>query len=60
MKKTHAELDMDGTGPAVLTPLDRASQWLDDRYNPVFVKEVRQALRGKQFRSAFLFTVIIS
>ena len=60
MKDTHAELDMDGTGPAVVKPVERALDWLDDRYNPVLVKEVRQALRGKQFRSAFLFTVIIS
>jgi hypothetical protein len=37
-----------------------ASAWIDDRLNPVLVKEVRQALRGKQFRWAFLFTVIVS
>ena len=34
--------------------------WLDDRLNPVLVKEVRQALRGKQFRSAFTFTLVVS
>lgn len=33
---------------------------LDDRLNPVLVKEVRQALRGKQFRSSFGFTLAIS
>ena len=33
---------------------------IDDRLNPVLVKEVRQALRGKQFRSAFIFTLVVS
>ncbi|MDF1797629.1 MAG: hypothetical protein P1V81_00505 [Planctomycetota bacterium] len=33
---------------------------IDDRLNPVLVKEVRQALRGKQFRSSFGFTLTIS
>ena len=37
-----------------------ALTWLDDRLNPVLVKEVRQALRGKQFRSSFTFTLVIS
>jgi hypothetical protein len=60
VKDTYNELDMDGTGPPVETALERAFTWLDDRFNPVLVKEVRQALRGKHFRSAFLFTVIVS
>lgn len=33
---------------------------LEDRLNPVLVKEVRQALRSRQFRSAFGFTLVVS
>jgi len=32
---------------------------LEDRLNPVLVKEVRQALRSKQFRGAFGLTLVI-
>lgn len=38
----------------------RDVEWLTDYFNPVLIKEVRQALRGKQFRSAFTFTLIVS
>ena len=33
---------------------------LEEYLNPVLVKEVRQALRGKQFNGAFGFTMVIS
>lgn len=33
---------------------------LEEHLNPVLVKEVRQALRGKQFKSAFGFTIVVS
>jgi len=33
---------------------------LEEYLNPVLVKEVRQALRGKQFKGAFGFTIVIS
>ena len=33
---------------------------LEERLNPVLVKEVRQSLRGKQFRGAFGLTLILS
>jgi hypothetical protein len=33
---------------------------LEERLNPVLVKEVRQALRGKQFKSTFAFTLVVS
>ncbi len=32
--------------------------WLDDRINPILVKEVRQALRGRYFRNIFWLTVV--
>ncbi|HUR27703.1 MAG TPA: hypothetical protein VM509_05915, partial [Planctomycetota bacterium] len=32
--------------------------WLDDRVNPILVKEVRQALRGRYFRNMFWLTVV--
>jgi len=32
--------------------------WIDDRLNPILVKEVRQALRGRYFRNLFWFTVV--
>lgn len=34
-------------------------QWFDDRLNPVMVKEVRQALNGREFISSFMFTIIV-
>ncbi|HTF91226.1 MAG TPA: hypothetical protein VK843_22630, partial [Planctomycetota bacterium] len=32
--------------------------WIDYRLNPILVKEVRQALRGRYFRNLFWFTVV--
>ena len=36
----------------------RLQAWIDDRLNPILVKEVRQALRGRYFRNLFWFTVV--
>jgi hypothetical protein len=32
--------------------------WLDDHANPILVKEVRQALRGRYFRATYVFTLL--
>jgi len=36
----------------------RPRAWLDDRINPILVKEVRQALRGSYFRNLFWIIVV--
>ena len=43
---------------AVMLP--RPLRWIDDRLNPVFVKEVRQALRGRLFRIGFVIVLVIA
>ncbi|MDE0894994.1 MAG: hypothetical protein OSB10_00245 [Planctomycetota bacterium] len=59
---SDASMDLDLADPSgrKTRKWANASAWIDDRLNPVLVKEVRQALRGKQFRSAFLLTVMVS
>ncbi len=59
---SDASFDLDLGGPVGKreSKWAQATAWVDDRLNPVLVKEVRQSLRGKQFRSAFLYTVIMS
>ena len=32
--------------------------WIDDRFNPILVKEVRQALRGRYFKVTYGLTLI--
>jgi hypothetical protein len=43
---------------AASAPLDRPR--LDDRINPILVKEVRQALRGRYFRWLFWLTLLVA
>ncbi|MEO6710816.1 MAG: hypothetical protein ABI054_01840 [Planctomycetota bacterium] len=44
--------------PAPIGAWSRRWSWIDDRLNPILVKEVRQALRGRYFRNLFWFTVV--
>lgn len=41
----------EGAGPA--SRLDRWAEWLGDHLNPLLVKEVRQALKSRQFATMF-------
>ena len=34
--------------------------WFDDRLNPILVKEVRQAMRGRYFRWVFVWTIMLA
>jgi ABC-type transport system involved in multi-copper enzyme maturation permease subunit len=49
-------VDADTSAPR--STFARAREWIDDRINPILVKEVRQALRGRYFRNLFWFTVV--
>lgn len=34
--------------------------WFDDRLNPILVKEIRQAMRGRYFRWVFVWTIMLA
>lgn len=45
---------------ATIAPAAPAARTLDDRLNPILVKEVRQALRGRFFRWMFGLTLLVT
>ena len=48
---------MDELNTSILHP-SRLYRLIDDRWNPILVKEVRQAVRGKFFRISFFCTLV--
>ena len=42
------------------TRSQRLLRWADDRLSPILVKEVRQAMRGRQFVVAFSATLLLA
>lgn len=46
-------------GPSGFSALDESMDRISDRFNPILVKELRQSLRGKAFRSAFSCVLVL-
>lgn len=46
-------------GPESLGALDQVVDKVSDRFNPILVKELRQSLRGRAFRIAFICVLVL-